>query len=320
LLRLVWKFTDQDNIMNIIITESQLSLIVNEDYASDLKKNIQAGNKQATINKTTCPPGYKMMTKQEIDSYSKQIVKPWQDTTRGDKAFITLPNGSVCKSFRSDKLGGVNLEDLIQSMRDFMGGKTGILIQTVIDLIGGKLVNMAAWGLLLTYDVLEYNAKNEMNWYHFFIDLAGVLLSGGASYVRKALGPIASKATGKLSDFVKLMATKTPKLYSWFSNLSTTMGSIASKVATSTSNFIKAIGKYAKGTAVYKALLKMQSMANSALNRMVALLRTLFGKKGVEAIQKAGSAGIHTGTHYQQHQTQHDAIHAGVAKLTGAHH
>jgi hypothetical protein len=306
--------------MKIIITESQLSLIVNEDYASDLKKNIQAGNKQATINKTTCPPGYKMMTKQEMDSYSSQTVKPWRDTTRGDKAFITLPNGSVCKSFRSDKLGGVNLEDLMNSMRDFMGGKTGILIQTVIDLIGGKLVNMAAWGLLLAYDVLEYSAKNKMNWYHFFIDLAGVLLSGGASYVRKALGPIASRATGKLSDFVKLMATKTPKLYSWFSNLSTTMGSVASKVATSISNFVKAIGKYAKGTAIYKGLLKMQSMVTSALNRMVALLRTLFGKKGAEAVQQAAKAGVHTGTHYQQHQTQHDAIHAGVAKLTGAHH
>jgi hypothetical protein len=111
------------------------------------------------------------------------------------------------------KLAKYSFDDFMEGVRGFMGGTEGVIIQTIIDSTGGgKLINMSAWALLGLYDVMKGLTKGAWNWFNILVDIAGIILSGpGATYVKKILGSIASKGTGKLSDFIALMSKKAPQ-------------------------------------------------------------------------------------------------------------
>ena len=160
------------------------------------------------------------------------------------------------------KLAKYSFDDFMEGVRGFMGGTAGVIIQTLIDMIpgAGKFINMGAWSLLGLYDVIKGTTKGAWNWFNILVDFAGILLSGpGATWVKKALGPIANMATGKLSTFVQAMAKKTPQAYSYIAKLVKSFGSVASKVTTTITNFISSTAKYFKGTSIYSGLIKLKN-------------------------------------------------------------
>jgi hypothetical protein len=219
------------------------------------------------------------------------------------------------------KLAKYSFDDFMEGVRGFMGGTAGVIIQTFIDMIpgAGKFINMSAWSLLGLYDVIKGTTKGAWNWFNILVDFAGILLSGpGATWVKKALGPIANMATGKLSTFIQAMAKKAPQAYSYITKLVSSFGSIISKVSSAVSKFISWAAKHFKGTSIYKSLLNMKSSITSSLNKVIGWLKNAIGQKGVKAVEKAA----HTGKHVVQHKTQHDLVHAGAAALTGnkGHH
>jgi hypothetical protein len=221
------------------------------------------------------------------------------------------------------KISNFTFDDFMEGVRGFMGGSTGVFIQTMIDMFGGKLINMASWSLLTLYDIVKGISKGAWDWFNILVDLAGVLLSGpGATWVKKTLGPIANMATGKLSTFVQSMAKKAPQAYSYLAKLVKSFGSVASKVTTTITNFISSTAKYFKGTSIYNGLIKLKNSISSGLGKVLGWIQTAFGKNAADAVKKAVQKTKHTGKHYGQHQAQHTAVHAGAAALTGGggHH
>ena len=138
------------------------------------------------------------------------------------------------------KLKKYSLDQFMEDMRSFMESGTGIVIQTLLDGTGlGKIVNVSAWSLLTMYDVMKGITKGAWNWFHILIDIAGVILSGpGAKYVKKVLGNIAGKATGKLSDFVVSMKKSAPQAFSYLSKLVKSFSTVISKVTSAITKFI----------------------------------------------------------------------------------
>ena len=232
-------------------------------------------------------------------------------------------NENILTDFIS-KVTNFSFDDFMEGVRSFMGGSVGVLIQTIIDSTGGgKFINMAAWGLLTLYDIGKGLAKGTWNFFNILVDLAGVLLSGpGATWVKKALGPIANMATGKLSTFVQAMAKKTPQAYSYLSKLVKSFGSIASKIGTSITNFITWAAKWFKGTSIYSGLIKLKNSISSGLTKVLGWIKSAFGQKAATAVKTAVQKTTHTGKHYGQHQAQHQLVHAGAEALTGGggHH
>ena len=276
--------------MNIVLSEHQFKLLV-EDYKSDMEKRLRAAGKQATINKTTCPPGYKLMTQQEISSY-KQQIKPWQDTRRGDKAFITLPNGSVCKSFRSDKfdeyMKSVTLDSFMEDMRSFMTSGKGAIVQMMLDFTGGgRIITLSGWALLTLYDTMKGIKQNVWHWGNLLIDLAGVVFSSaGSQFLKNSLKSVATKATGKLSTFVASMAERAPQAYSYISKLVSSFGTVASKITTAITNFITFMGKYLKGTSLYNSLVNLRNTITTSIGKVLGWIERSFGQRAGQFAQK----------------------------------
>jgi hypothetical protein len=291
--------------MNIVLSEHQLRLLV-EDYKSDMEKRLRDAAKQATVNKTTCPPGYKLMTQQEKSSYTQQI-KPWQDTRRGDKAFITLPNGSVCKSFRSDKfdeyIKSVTLDTFMEDMRSFMTSGKGAIVQMMLDFTGGgRIITLAGWALLGLYDIMKGVKQNVWDYGKILIDLAGVAFSSaGSQFLKNSLKSVGSAAAGKLSTFVANVAQKAPQAYSYISKVIGAFGTITSKISSAVTNFITFIGKYLKGTPLYNGLVNLRNAITSTLGKVLGWIERSFGQRAGQFAQKTVTqAGQKSGSKAQQ--------------------
>jgi hypothetical protein len=282
--------------MNIVLSEHQLKLLV-EDYKSDMEKRLQAAGKKSTVGKKTCPSGYKLMTQREMSAYSQQIVKPWRDTTRGDKSYITLPNGSVCKSFRSEKfdqyMKSVSLDSFMEDMRSFMTSGEGAIIQIMLDFTGGgKIINLASWALLALYDIIKGVKQNVWNYGNILIDLAGVAFSSaGSQFLKNSLKNVGSAAAGKLSTFVANVAKKAPQAYSYISKVIRAFGTITSKISSSVTSFITFIGKYIKGTSLYKGLMNLKNTITSTLGKILDWIESSFGQTAGQYAQKTVTHG-----------------------------
>jgi hypothetical protein len=218
------------------------------------------------------------------------------------------------------KLAKNSFDDFVEGIREFMGGTEGVIIQTILDVIpgAGKLINMSAWSLLGLYDIMKGLTKGAWNWFNILVDIAGIILSGpGATYVKKILGSIASKGTGKLSDFIALMSKKVPQAYSYISGLVKSFGSVISKVSSAFNKFITWAAKHFKGTSIYKSLLNMKSTITSGLSKVLGWLENAISQKGVSSVKNVVKKTAHTSKHAAQHKVQHDTVHAGIAGVTG---
>ena len=217
------------------------------------------------------------------------------------------------------KLAKYSLDQFMEDMRSFMESGTGLVIQTFIDSTGlGKIVNMGAWALLTMYDVMKGITKGAWNWFHILVDIAGVLLSGpGAKYVKKVLGGIAGKATGKLSDFVASMRKSAPQAFKYLSNLVKSFSSVISKVSSSITSFIGSVAKYLKGTSIYNGLIKLKNSISSGLNKVLTWVETAFGQKVASGTQIVAKTTAHTAQHTGKHYVQHSGVHSGASTATG---
>ena len=264
--------------MKIIITENQLSLLVHE---------------QGSMGGMVLPQTFAKASADSAKSIANAIAS---------------------------KLKKYSLDQFMEDMRSFMESGTGIVIQTLLDGTGlGKIVNVSAWSLLTMYDVMKGITKGAWNWFHILIDIAGVILSGpGAKYVKKVLGNIAGKATGKLSDFVVSMKKSAPQAFSYLSKLVKSFSTVISKVTSAITKFIGSAAKYLKGTSIYNGLLKLKNSISSGLTKALKWIETAFSSKASQAVKKTAHTTKHVGQHYGQHALVHGA--AGAVTGGGGHH
>jgi hypothetical protein len=215
----------------------------------------------------------------------------------------------------ASKLSKYSFDQFMEDMRSFMESGTGLVIQTLLDGTGlGKMVNMSAWALLTMYDVMKGITKGAWNWFHILVDLAGVLLSGpGAEYVKKTLGGIAGKATGKLTDFVTSIKKLAPKAFGYLSNLVKSFSSVISKVSSAITNFIGSTSKYLKGTSIYNGLMKVNNSITSSLDKVLKWIETAFGKKVAQTTQKTSQVV----GRLSKNLGQDTAVNKGAGSVTG---
>lgn len=283
----------------ILITENQLKSltqsiklksVIQEDYVADLEKRMQAANKQSQINKTKCPTGYKQLTQKEVSSYT-QTIKPWRDTRRGDKAFIQLPNGIVCQSFRSEKyteVKKITLDQIVEAARNGLNSSYGLAIQVLLEFIPGigQMINSGVWSLLLGYDaVYKGIMNNKYNWFNIIIDLIGVLTTGlGVPQVKRALTPLSNYAKQGLKSFVSAIYKKAPKIFNYIKGLLPKISSVVNIVTKFFSNFLTVIQKKIKSGVLVQTLTKLKNSLgrlNTFFDDMIKYF-TSYGKASAE--------------------------------------
>ena len=309
----------------LVLTESQYNNLLKrvdeesfivEDYADDLKKRMQAANKQTQINQTKCPTGYKQLTQKEVSSYT-QTIKPWQDTRRGDKAFIQLSNGIVCQSFRSEKYTEakkITLDQLVESLRSGMGSLEGIIVQVLLDLVPtiGPILNVSAWSLLAAYDINKAITKNQWNataWFNIIVDLVGIVTTGpGAFYAKKALSGVKNLASGSLKAFLSNLKRVNPNGFKYIFNTLKTVSSWISKVMGPISRLIEALATKMKGTSLYNSLVTLKN-SMSKIHKIIHEVEGNLLLLGAKTVEKVG-----------EKWAEHQVVHAGAAKITGHSH
>ena len=307
----------------LIITESQYKNLLNkideasfvfEDYASDIKKTITAGNKQGTINQTKCPTGYKQLTSQQVKSYT-QPIKPWQDTTRGDKAFIQLSNGIVCQSFRSEKYTenkykDITLRQIVEAIRSAMGSVVGIAAQVLIDFLAvGPLINASAWSLLAAYDINRGISNNDWDWVNIIIDLVGVFTTGpGAKVAKTILSGVKGGAKGSLKLLLQSLKKTNPKGFKYIYGMLKSVTKWMSKITGPITQLLTAVSTKMKNTALYSGLVKLK-------NGIAGIHKVIHE---VEANLLLVAAKV--GEKYAETTIVHDAIAKGVSAVSGQQH
>jgi len=306
----------------IILTENQYSRLLNvintnsnifEDYAADVAKRMQAGAKQSTINATKCPANYRTLTQQEKNSFT-QTIKPWQDTRRGDKAYIQLSNGVVCQSFRSEKyteFAQITIDQLAESLRSGMGSLVGIIAQVLIDFIPGigPIINVSAWSLLTAYDINKGIKTGKPNWFNIIVDLIGVATTGpGAAVAKKVLAPLGKFAGASLKTLLQQLKRINPNGFKWLYSFLKGASSLVTKVTGPISKMISTLAAKAKNTSLYNGLVDLQK----SVVRIHKIIHEVEGNLlliGAKAAEKVGEKYI-----------EHQVVHSGVGKVTGHGH
>jgi hypothetical protein len=302
----------------LVLTESQYNNLLKrvdeeqfivEDYAADLQKRMQAGAKQAQINKTKCPSGYRQLTQQQISSYTG-IVKPWQDTKRGDKAYIQLPNGAVCQSFRSEKFNGIDIDALMEALRNGLTSVSGIAIQVILDFFAiGAIVNTGIWSLLSIYDIHKGVHRNQWNWFNIIVDLIGVVTTGpGGAVAKRMLSGLKSVATGSLKVFLQTMKKTSPKAFSYVYKMLKNVTSWLGKISGPLLQMISKVAAKSKGSSLYKSLITLKN-GLSSIHKVIHEVEGNLILVGAKTVEK-----------FSEKYAEHQVVHSGVGKLTGHGH
>lgn len=150
---------------NIIFESEKKVMWCNVDEAASVKNNLIEGplnqnspfyiDKDGKFDKnpnykqvdmsSTCPSGYEPLSKYEIQS-NKDIIKPWTDTRGGDRAYVTLNDGTICKKVTT----GISqdMKGLVETYHAFaplvslvlqFGGPVGMLIGAGLELLDSGL-------------------------------------------------------------------------------------------------------------------------------------------------------------------------------------
>lgn len=302
----------------LIITESQYKNLLSkideasfvfEDYASDIQKTITAGNKQAQINKTKCPSGYRQLTQQQVSSYTG-IIKPWQDTTRGDKAYIQLPNGVVCQSFRSEKFDGISIDDLMEALRNGLTTVGGIAIQVLLDFFAiGAIINTGIWSLLTIYDIHKGVHRNQWNWFNIIVDLIGVVTTGpGGAVAKRLLSGLKGVATGSLKVFLQTMKKTSPKAFSYVYKMLKNVTSWLGKISGPLVQLISKVAAKSKNSSLYKSLITLKN-GLSSIHKVIHEVEGNLLLVGAKVAEK-----------FSEKYAEHQLVHAGVGGVVGHGH
>ena len=126
----------------------------------------------------------------------------------------------------------VTLEQFVSGFRDVISGVGGTIAQIIIAGLGGHVVNMVAWGLLVAYDIYSWASKGTADWFNLLHDLFWLLLSGAGGKVMGALKPLIKGESKLLNVFAKLSKTNSwGYIKSILSKISTYGGKIISKIS-----------------------------------------------------------------------------------------
>jgi LysM repeat protein len=216
-----------------------------------------------------------------------QVVKGvWNKVMQSDVAWF-IPGLNIAKVGYKvqkfwDKIKKMTLAQWVEEFRNFLNGVAGIAIQIVLALTGaGNLINMIAWGLLLTYDVVSAIKAGTLApyLYNILTSAIGLIGSGAAAAVLKpakniiasvkeanALIPALTKSptvwksvgglitkvanggsiiVGKLANVFKWLFSKIPGLKKVLQPISNKLGSVKQMF----DKFLYGIKTYAKGGA-----------------------------------------------------------------------
>jgi hypothetical protein len=307
----------------LILTESQYNILLNridnesfivEDYAADVAKRMQAGGKQSQINATKCPTGYKQLTQQQVSSFTQQI-KPWQDTRRGDKAYIQLSNGIVCQSFRSEKYTenkykDVTLRQIVEAIRSAMGSVAGIAAQVLIEFLAvGPLINASAWGLLAAYDINRGISNNDWDWTNIIIDLIGVVTTGpGAKVAKTIFSGVKGGAKGSLKLLLQTLKKTNPKGFKYIYGMLKSITKWIPKITGPITKLLGAVAAKMKNTALYNGLVKLKN-GFASMHKII---------HEVEA--NLLLVAVKVGEKYTEANVVHDVVAKGVSTVSGQQH
>ena len=283
-----------------------------EDFASDMKKNMQAGAKQSNINATKCPLNYKPVSPQEIAKYKNSTSPPpWRDTRSGDHGYMTLKNGIICRSDRRENLEAkptVTIGQMVEAAREGMGSFAGIAIQVLLEFLEpvGPAFNLGAWSLLALYDIIKAINTWKPNWINIIVDLVGVLTTGmGAPAVKAGLSKLTRFATGKINVFVEAIANYAPKMYKYLKPILSTISSIGGKILTRINGIIEVIGRKMNGSSLYNSLVKLtKSIGNAKI--MLKEIEIAFGV----GVVKAAHFGVDVAKDYAKEKVAHGFAHS----------
>lgn len=304
--------------LKVLIQSTKLENLVQEDYASDLKKQLQVNAKKPQVQK--CPIGYKQLTQQEIQAHSKDLIKPWADTRAGDHGYTTLKNGIICRSDRRSKLeqgpSNITLDQIVENVRSGMGSIAGIVLQVLIEFIPGigPLINTGAWSLLLGYDVIYKGIMSKKwNWFNIIVDLIGVITTGpGGGIVKQGLSKIAGYGTKSLKTFIGAIKKYAPKTLQYIKPLISKVSSVVGGVVSFFSKLLNMVATKLKGGQLYNTILKLKNGLGGLtgiLHQIESALALVVGHQGASVTAKVGEK-------YGEEQL----VHAGVGSVTGGGH
>lgn len=159
-----------------------------------------------------------------------QVVKGvWNKVMQSDVAWF-IPGLNIAKvgyevQKNWDKIKKMTLAQWVEEFRNFLNGTAGIAIQIVLALTGaGNLINMIAWGLLLTYDVVSSITAGTLApyLYNILTSAIGLIGSGAAAAVLKPAKNII--ASVKEANALIPALTKSPTVWK-------SVGGLITKVA-----------------------------------------------------------------------------------------
>ena len=233
----------------IRLTESDLVNIVKNviNEQTKISNDWMTNMKNSGSNKTACPIGFIQMSQKEISAYDKQLVKPWANTTDGSGDYKVINATTICRrtQLRNDpnrKLKTASLEEIVSGFRDIYSGVGGTIGQIIIAALGGQVVNMVTWGLLVSYDIYEWTTKGSPNWFNLLHDLFWLLLSGVGGKVMAALKPYFQGETQLAKILIKIKPTKFwPYVSSILSKLISYTSKVLSLIKTALTTIISKI-------------------------------------------------------------------------------
>lgn len=310
------------------LTESDLFRIVKKviseqnKISNDWMTNIKNSDK----NKSVCPAGFVVMSQQEISSYSKQLVKPWTNTTEGSGDYIVKNANTICKraQLRNDPDKKVRVEEALATMRkqtfeqnmdmirEFASGGMGIAVSVGLDALGvGEIINPIFWILFLVYDIWLWFKKGVKNLFNIIIDIIGVISAGAStSYGKQMLSKLSKWVKGGVGSLVEGMAKETPEFFKWFSKITKFFKSIIAKLSTL---FTESVPQLVKKVPMLSEGLNGMKGAVGSVKTFLMELELQIGKwSGSEAAHEIQHLGKHYGQHYAQHKIAHDVVGAAV--------
>lgn len=204
----------------------------------------------------------------------------------GVRAVMDVGEGIV-QLFR-DPISG--FKQIIDAIRNFLGGVVGGAITTILDFTGiGKVVTSIGWGLLLVGDVIISSIEGIARWPEIILGIITIATTGAVgSAVGKVLKPLMGKGSTVGAIIQKLSK------FSWFKNLSAWISKGLSKITGLVSSGLKWLvsqgwwKKYIASSTVGKLVTTAISKVNQYITSFTQSLATVGGAGSKYSASVAG--------------------------------
>jgi len=258
------------------------------------------------------------LTETDLVSIVKKVIKEQRSDYAIDRQSNAIMNASGIRSDKNYKqvnkmidnlspqqktvLQKSTLDDLASGFRDVISGVGGSIAQIIIAGLGGHVVNMVAWGLLVAYDIHSWVSKGTADWFNILHDLFWLLLSGAGGKIMGGFKNLIKGESKLATVFAKLSKTN-----SW-----TYIEGILSKISTYGGKIVSKISQALKF--IISKLPSLKNVLNpllSVINRVGGLLSTI-EKSLAEFTKLSVKKGT---TSYIKSDIQSKALNATVGQL-----